>query len=97
MPAIADRSGSSATAAIACSYFWATAGSVNLYTIPLDIWGGEQAGSAISALVFAYGLLQTVISPIIGYLSDHKLYTEVLCFVALTPTLAALLLNKLRE
>jgi ACS family hexuronate transporter-like MFS transporter len=74
-----------ATLAIAASYFWATAGSVNLYTIPLDIWGGERAGTAISALVFAYGLLQTAISPVIGSLVDHVGYTPVCWFVALPP------------
>jgi ACS family hexuronate transporter-like MFS transporter len=31
-----------ATIVIAASYFWTTAGSVNLYTIPVDIWGGER-------------------------------------------------------
>lgn len=74
-----------ATLAIAASYFWATAGSVNLYTIPVDIWGGEHAGTAISALVFAYGLLQTAISPVIGSLVDHYGYTPVCWLVALPP------------
>jgi len=31
--------------AISASYFWVTAGSVNLYTIPVDIWGGRHAGT----------------------------------------------------
>ena len=74
-----------ATLVIAASYFWATAGSVNLYTIPVDIWGGERAGMAISALVFAYGLLQTAISPVIGYLVDHYGYTPVCWLVAMPP------------
>jgi ACS family hexuronate transporter-like MFS transporter len=74
-----------ATLTIAASYFWATAGSVNLYTIPLDFWGGERAGTAISALVFAYGLLQTGISPVIGSLVDHFGYTPVCWLVALPP------------
>jgi MFS transporter, ACS family, hexuronate transporter len=71
--------------AISASYFWVTAGSVNLYTIPVDIWGGERAGTAISALVFAYGLLQTVISPVIGSLVDHFGFTPVCWLVALPP------------
>jgi ACS family hexuronate transporter-like MFS transporter len=82
-----------ATLAIAASYFWATAGSVNLYTIPLDIWGGERAGTAISALVFAYGLLQTGISPVIGNLVDHVGYTPVCWLVALPPILGWWLLR----
>ena len=86
-----------ATLVIAASYFWATAGSVNLYTIPVDIWGGEQAGVAISALVFAYGLLQTAISPVIGSLVDHYGYTPVCWLVAIPPLGGWWLLRGLRE
>ncbi len=85
-----------ATLAIAGSYFWATAGSVNLYTIPVDIWGGERAGTAISSLVFAYGLLQTVISPVIGNLVDHFGFTPVCWLVALPPFGGWLLLRTIR-
>jgi MFS transporter, ACS family, hexuronate transporter len=78
---------------ISASYFWVTAGSVNLYTIPLDIWGGQHAGTAISALVFAYGLLQTGISPVIGSLVDHFGFTPVCWLVALPPLGGWLLLR----
>jgi ACS family hexuronate transporter-like MFS transporter len=84
-----------ATVAIACSYFWVTAGSVNLYTIPLDIWGGEQAGSAISALVFAYGLLQTGVSPLIGALVDRFGFQPVCWMAALPPFAGWMLLRRL--
>jgi len=78
---------------ISASYFWVTAGSTNIYTIPLDIWGGQNAGTAISALVFAYGLLQTVISPVIGSLVDHVGFTPVCWLFALPPFAAWLLLR----
>jgi ACS family hexuronate transporter-like MFS transporter len=81
---------------MAFSYFWALAGSVNIYTIPVDIWGGERAGAAIAALVCAYGLLQTVISPLIGTLVDHFGYTPVFWLVALPPMGGWLLLRTLR-
>jgi ACS family hexuronate transporter-like MFS transporter len=42
-----------ATLAISAGYFWVTSGSVNMYTIPVDIWGASAAGTAISALVFS--------------------------------------------
>jgi ACS family hexuronate transporter-like MFS transporter len=77
---------------ISASYFWVTAGSTNLYTIPLDIWGGGHAGTAISALVFAYGLLQTVISPVIGTLVDRFGFTPVCWLVALPPLAGWMLL-----
>src|SRR6202044_2173318 len=79
---------------ISASYFWVTAGSTNRYTIPLDIWGGQRAGTAISALVFAYGLLQTVISPVIGSLVDHFGFTPVCWLVALPPIAGWLLLRR---
>lgn len=78
---------------ISLSYFAIVAGSVNIYTIPLDIWGGEFAGTAIAALGFAYGLMQTVISPLIGYLVDHFGFAPVCWLVALPPFAGWLLLR----
>jgi len=86
-----------ATAVIAVSFFFALAGSVNLYAIPIDLYGPQRAGLAISALVFAFGILQTVISPIIGYLSDHRLYTQVVWMVAVPPLLSCLLLARVNN
>ena len=83
-----------ATMVAAASYFWTTSGSVNLYTIPLDIWGGERAGVAVSALVFAYGLLQTGISPVIGTVVDHFGFSPVCWMVALPPLAGWLLLRR---
>jgi MFS transporter, ACS family, hexuronate transporter len=86
-----------ATLAISVSYFWAVAGSVNIYTLPVDLWGGERAGTAISALVFAYGLLQTFISPVIGSIVDkHHAYAPACWMVALPPLGAWFLLRRLR-
>jgi ACS family hexuronate transporter-like MFS transporter len=81
-----------ATGIISISFFFALAGSVNIYAIPIDLYGAARSGLAISALTCAYGILQTVISPIIGYLSDHKLYTEVVWIVAVPPILSSLAL-----
>jgi ACS family hexuronate transporter-like MFS transporter len=85
-----------ATAVISASFFWATAGSVNVYTIPVDIWGGARAGTAISALVFGYGILQAVISPLIGSIVDHLGYAPAFWLVGLTPLAAWWLLRSLR-
>ncbi len=86
-----------ATLAISASSFWAVAGSVNLYTMPIDIWGGEQAGTAISALVFGYGILQTVISPLIGTIVDHHGYGPVCFMLAPLPLVAWALLRAGRD
>ncbi|HKD07594.1 MAG TPA: MFS transporter [Bryobacteraceae bacterium] len=85
-----------ATLVAAASYFWTTAGSVNLYTIPLDIWGGERAGVAISFLVFAYGLLQTGISPLIGAIVDRYGFDPVYGMLAIPPFLGLMCLQKLK-
>jgi len=80
-------------AAISLSYFWTLAGSVNLYTIPVDLYGSARAGRAIAALVFAYGLLQTIISPLIGRVVKTAGYGPVCWMVALPPLAAWALLR----
>lgn len=86
-----------ATAVISVSFFFALAGSVNIYAIPIDLYGAAHSGLAISALTCAFGVLQTVISPIIGYLSDRKLYTEVLWIVTMPLILSAMVLVGIRS
>jgi MFS transporter, ACS family, hexuronate transporter len=81
-----------ATAIISLSFFFALAGSVNIYALPIDLYGPQRSGIAIAALTFAFGILQTIISPIIGFLADHKLYTEVVWLVTVPLVLAALVL-----
>ncbi len=81
-------------AVIAVSFFCATAGSVNIYTIPLDLYGPSRAGAAIAALVFGYGLLQTVISPAIGYMVKWHGYGLVCVLAGVAPMLGYLLLRR---
>jgi MFS transporter, ACS family, hexuronate transporter len=81
-----------ATMIISISFFFALSGSVNIYAIPIDLYGAARSGLAIAALTCAYGILQTVISPLIGYLSDHKLYDEVVWIVTVPPILSSLVL-----
>ncbi|MGH9608916.1 MAG: MFS transporter [Bryobacteraceae bacterium] len=86
-----------ATACISVSFFFALSGSVNLYALPIDIYGAARSGLAIAALTCAYGFLQTVISPLIGYLADHKLYTDVVWIASLPLLAGACVLMGLRE
>lgn len=95
LPAMHTAAG--ATAIISISFLFALSGSVNIYALPIDLFGPERSGLAISALTFAYGLLQTVISPVIGYLGDRHLYHEVVWGVTLLPLLSCLVLLALRE
>jgi ACS family hexuronate transporter-like MFS transporter len=85
-----------ATVVISASSFWVTSGSVNVYTIPVDIWGAARAGTAISALVFGYGILQTGISPLIGFIVDHHGYAPACWLVGVTPMGAWWLVRRLR-
>ena len=67
-----------------------------MYTIPVDMWGGSGAGTAISALVFSYGLLQMGISPVIGWLVDRFGSFEPVCWlVGVTPLLGWLTVRTL--
>ena len=84
-----------ATAVISVSFFFNLSGSVNIYALPIDLYGAARSGLAISSLVFAFGILQTFISPVIGYLADHKLYTAVVWMVALPPVMSALVLTRI--
>jgi MFS transporter, ACS family, hexuronate transporter len=86
-----------ATALISISFFFLLSGSVNIYAIPLDLYGAAQAGLAVSALTCAFGVLQTVISPLIGFLADRNLYTEVLWLVTAPLFLSALVLMGINQ
>ena len=68
-----------AAAAICVSSFWALSISTNLYSLPIDMLGPERAGFGVAILTFAYGLMQTFLSPAIGMVVDHAGFTAV-CF-----------------
>ena len=87
----------SATFIISVSFFFSLAGSVNIYAIPIDLYGPARSGLAIATLVFAFGLLQTSISPLIGYLADHRLYTAVVWLVTAPPLVATVVLRRLKQ
>ncbi len=70
------------TAAISFSFFWITAFSVNLYTMPLDAFGLERAAFSVSLLTAAYGAMQAVFSPWIGGLIDRYGYRPVILLVS---------------
>jgi MFS transporter, ACS family, hexuronate transporter len=51
-----------ATAGMSFSFFWVCSWSANHYTLPIDIYGAGRAAFGGSALVFAYGVMQSFIS-----------------------------------
>ncbi|MGH9613303.1 MAG: MFS transporter, partial [Bryobacteraceae bacterium] len=83
-----------ATVGMSLSFFWISAWSTNLYTLPVDIYGAGRAATGVSALVFAYGAMQTVVSRPIGVIIEHHGFRPVLWTFALLPLLASLLLQR---
>jgi MFS transporter, ACS family, hexuronate transporter len=85
-----------ATAAISLSFFAITAWSVNLYTMPLDAFGGRHAAFSVSLLTGAYGAMQAVISPLIGATIDKFGYGPVCVAAAILPLAAYGILSRTR-
>ncbi len=78
---------------ISISIFAILAGSVNIYVLPVDLFGPEHTGFAIAALGFSFGMLQTVISPAIGHLVKVGHWGTAYWALSLPPLLAWLLLR----
>jgi ACS family hexuronate transporter-like MFS transporter len=77
-----------ATVAISFSFFSIAAWSVNLYTMPLDAFGGARAAFTVSLLTGAYGAMQALASPLIGAMIDKYGYGPVFVIVAVLPMAA---------
>jgi ACS family hexuronate transporter-like MFS transporter len=82
-----------AAAGISVSIFAVAAFSVNMYTMPLDAFGGARAAFAVSALVASYGAVQAIISPAFGKAIDLYGYAPLTALAALTPLAACLVLR----
>ncbi len=78
-----------ATLGIALSYCFVAAGSTNLYTIPVDLYGAERSAFAVSGFVAAFGATGFVFSPLFGWMVQHLGSYVLLCGgVALLPLTA---------
>jgi ACS family hexuronate transporter-like MFS transporter len=83
-----------AVAVICLSAFFASAMSVNLYSMPLDAYGAARAAFAISLLTGAYGLMQTGFSPAAGWMIDRYGFAPVCVLVSVLPMLGWVLLRQ---
>ena len=81
-----------ATAGISLSFFAVAAFSVNMYTLPLDVFGGARAAFAVSMLVASYGVAQALISWAFGRIVDLHGYAPLTLVAALTPLAACAVL-----
>ncbi len=81
-----------ATALICASFFWSLMFSVNVYSLPLDLFGPERAGSGVSALTGSFGLMALVISPVLGASVDRWGFAPACVVIGAMPLLAAAVL-----
>jgi len=81
-----------ACAIISLSVLSVMAFSVNMYSMPLDVFGGARAAFAVSLLVSSYGAVQAIISPIFGRVIDRYGFAPVTIAAAVTPLAACALL-----
>jgi ACS family hexuronate transporter-like MFS transporter len=78
-----------ATAGVALSYLFIAAGSTNLYTIPVDLYGSQRAALAVSGLVASYGATTAVFNPLFGaIITRYGTYAPVCAAVAVLPLAA---------
>ncbi len=78
-------------AGISLSFFAVAAFSVNMYSLPLDTFGGARAAFAVSTLVASAGAAG-LLSPLLGHLIDLHGYASVTAIAAVTPLVACALL-----
>jgi len=86
-----------ACAGISLSILSVAAFSVNMYTLPLDAFGGARAAFAVSILVASYGAVQALISPAFGWVIDHHEYAPVTTLAAMAPLAACAVLWRTRS
>lgn len=81
-------------AVIVCaSYFFCVVASVNIYAMPLDLFGTDRAAFAVSGLTGVFGLVQVVISPWIGRVVQSHGFAPVCIVFAILPLGAWLVLH----
>jgi MFS transporter, ACS family, hexuronate transporter len=82
----------SATVFISLSFFACVAASVNIYALPLDLFGPQSAAFAVAGLTSAYGLIQGLFSSGVGRVVDSYGFTPVCIAVAVLPLASWLVL-----
>ena len=78
---------------ISFSFFWCLAISTNIYAMPIDLFGARHAAFGVSILTSSYGLMQTVLSPLIGSMVDHFGFPAVCVSLSVMPLAGITLLR----
>lgn len=74
-----------AVALICLSFFACVMSSVNIYALPLDLFGAERAAFAVSGLTSVYGILQGAFSSVGGRVVDKYGFAPLCLAVSLLP------------
>jgi ACS family hexuronate transporter-like MFS transporter len=83
---------------IGASFFFSSYLSVNLYALPLDLFGWERAAFGSASLTCAYGAMQAILSPWIGRMVEQSGNFNMVCLTcALLPMLGTAVLYATRE
>jgi ACS family hexuronate transporter-like MFS transporter len=86
-----------ASVAIGMSFLGSLILSVNVYALPLDLFGAGRAGFAVASLTAAYALMQAVTSPLVGRIVDLYGFGPVCWATAVLPLLGVLVLYSTKE
>jgi len=78
---------------ISLSFFSVAAFSVNMYSMPLDMFAPGRAAFAVSLLVSAYGAMQAIASPIAGAIIDRHGYSPICVGASVMPLAAVVILK----
>ncbi|MBI1790696.1 MAG: MFS transporter [Acidobacteria bacterium] len=82
-----------AAAGMSLSFFAVMMGTVNIYSLPIDVFGAQNAAFGVAMLTAAYGAMQALSSPLIGKVIDLYGYTPVCIGASLTPLTAYAILK----
>lgn len=82
-----------ATAGMSLSFFWICAWSANHYTLPIDIYGASRAAFGVASLIFAYGLMQFVVSGPLGAVIERYGFKPVCLAFSVLPILCYFLVD----
>jgi MFS family permease len=86
-----------AAVAIGMSFLGSLILSVNVYALPLDLFGAGRAGLAVASLTAAYALMQAVSSPLVGRVVDRYGFDPVCWVTAVLPLAGVMVLYSTRE
>jgi ACS family hexuronate transporter-like MFS transporter len=82
-----------ATAGMSFSFFWVCAWSTNHYTLPIDIYGAGRAAFGGASLVFAYGVMQSIVSRPLAVVIERYGFAPVCVIFAFLPLVSYLLVH----